>query len=40
MEGIGEMIEDKWFVKETEETEEKRDGDGDEEGEVEDVMVE
>ena len=40
LEGIGEMIEDKWFVKEMEETEEKRDGDRDEEGEVEDVMVE
>ena len=44
LEGIGEMIEDRWFVKETEEMEEKRDAgadaDRDEEGEVEDVMVE
>ena len=44
LEGIREMIEDRWFVKETEEMEEKKDadadGDGDEEGEVEDAMVE
>ena len=40
VEGIGDMIEDQWFVKEMEEMEEKRDGDGDEEEEVEDVMVE
>ena len=40
LEGIEEMMEDRWFVKETEETEEKRDADGDEEAEVEDKMVE
>ena len=40
LEGIEEMMEDRWFVKEMEETEEKRDGDGDEEAEVEDKMVE
>ena len=44
LEGIGEMIEDRWFMKEMEEMEEKKDvdvdGGGDEEGEVEDVMVE
>ena len=44
LEGIREMIEDRWFVKETEEMEEKKDadvdGDRDEEGEVEDAMVE
>ena len=42
LEGIGEMIEDRWFVKETEEMEEKQDADADvdEEGEVEDAMVE
>ena len=40
LEGIGETMEDRWFVKEMEEMEEKRDADGDEEGEVEDAMVE
>ena len=44
LEGIGEMIEDRWFMKEMEEMEEKKDvdvdGGGDEEGEVEDAMVE
>ena len=44
LEGIEEMMEDRWFVKEAEEMEEKRDVDvdvdGDEEGEVEDAMVE
>ena len=44
LEGIEEMMEDRWYVKEMEEAEEKRDVDadvdGDEEGEVEDAMVE
>ena len=44
LEGIKGMMEDRWFVKETEETEEKRDADadadGEEEAEVEDKMVE
>ena len=44
LEGIKGMMEDRWFVKETEETEEKRDADADadrdEEAEVEDKMVE
>ena len=44
LEGIEEMMEDRWFAKEVEETEEKKDADadadGDEEGEVEDAMVE
>ena len=44
LEGIGEMIEDRWFMKEMEEMEETKDvdvdGGGDEEGEVEDAMVE
>ena len=37
LEGIEEMMEDRWFVKETEE---RRDTDVDEEVEVEDKMVE
>ena len=47
LEGIEEMMEERWYVKETEETEEmgeKRDADadadGEEEAEVEDKMVE
>ena len=42
LEGIEEMMEDRWFAKEAEETEEKKDvdADRDEEGEVEDAMVE
>ena len=44
LEGIEEMMEDRWFAKETEEMEEKWDADvdvdGDEEAEVEDKMVE
>ena len=42
LEGIEEMMEDRWFAKEAEETEEKKDADADrdEEGEVEDAMVE
>ena len=44
LEGIEEMMEDRWFVKEVEEMEEKRDADvdadRDEEGEVQDAMVE
>ena len=42
LEGIEEMMEDRWFVKEMEEMEEKwdADADGDEEGEVQDAMVE
>ena len=40
LEGIEEMMEDRWFVKEMEKTEEKRGADADEEGEVEDAMVE
>ena len=43
LEGIEEMMEERWYAKEmeeTEETEEKRDADGEEEVEVEDKMVE
>ena len=44
LEGIEEMMEERWYVKETEEMEEKRDADadadGEEEAEVEDKMVE
>ena len=42
LEGIEEMMEERWYAKETEETEEKRDADadGEEEAEVEDKMVE
>ena len=43
LEGIKEMMEERWYVKETEETgetEEKWDVDGEEEAEVEDKMVE
>ena len=44
LEGIEDMIEESWYAKETEETEEKRDADadadGEEEVEVEDKMVE
>ena len=42
LEGIEEMMEERWYVKETETegTEEKRDADGEEEAEVEDKMVE
>ena len=40
LEGIEEMMEERWYVKETEETEEKRDANGEEEAEVEDKMVE
>ena len=37
LEGIEEMMEERWYAKETEE---KRDADGEEEAEVEDKMVE
>ena len=39
---LEEMMEDRWYAKETGETEEKQDvdADADEEGEVEDAMVE
>ena len=37
LEGIEEMIEERWYAKETEE---KQDADGEEEAEVEDKMVE
>ena len=40
LEGIEEMMEERWYAKETEETEEKQDADGEEEAEVEDKMVE
>ena len=44
LEGIEEMMEERWYMKETEEMEEKRDtdadADGEEEAEVEDRMVE
>ena len=44
LEGIEEMMEERWYAKETEETEEKWDVDadanGEEEAEVEDKMVE
>ena len=40
LEGIEDMMEERWYVKETEETEERRDADGEEEAEVEDKMVE
>ena len=44
LEGIEEMMEERWYAKEMEETEEKRDADadadGEEEAEVEDKMVE
>ena len=40
LEGIEEMMEERWYAKETEEMEEKRDADGEEEAEVEDKMVE
>ena len=36
LEGIEEMMEERWYAKETEETEEKWDADGEEEAEVED----
>ena len=43
LEGIEEMMEERWYAKETDETEEKRDADadvdGEEEAEVEDKMV-
>ena len=40
LEGIEEMMEERWYAKEMEEMEEKRDADGEEEAEVEDKMVE
>ena len=44
LEGIEEMMEERWYAKETDETEEKWDADadvdGEEEAEVEDKMVE
>ena len=44
LEGIEEMMEERWYAKETEEMEEKwdadADADGEEEAEVEDKMVE
>ena len=40
LEGIEEMMEERWYAKEMEEMEEKWDADGEEEAEVEDKMVE